>query len=256
MIYISGHGGEADNRQLELSGKGAWAGKIIEWTTILDIIRAAECDVLVILDCCNAGLAGARGLEDKHTHNLHSKKLIAASDWGSTTEDRLAAALCEALPTWCHGQPTDRQAKSLYQTLLRIMKDKRDAALRESDLAMQECSDSIKREEASLKRLNKKLSALEDKMNNETEKHDGAKRKGQARDKQWEKLDRETEQVEDIISETEHKIKELRSTKKKLEKDQKGVRKSHPQPFHTNLNPIAGPWTLKGGYYNAGTGRD
>ncbi|KAM7190683.1 hypothetical protein V8F33_009347 [Rhypophila sp. PSN 637] len=239
-----------------MQDKHKFGDKEIKWTTIQDFIGAAECDVLVILDCCNAGLARAIGLEDKHTHNLHPKELITASDWGSTTEDRLAAALCEALPTWCHGQTTDRQATSLYKTLLRTMKDKRDAALRESDLAVQECSDSIKREEASLKRLNKKLLALEAKLDNETEKHGGAKRKGQASDKQWEKLDREAEKVEKIISETEDMIKALWSTKKKGEKAQNSVRESHPQPFHTNLNPRAGPWTLKGGYYNRGTGRD
>lgn len=53
-------------------------------------------DTLVILDCCNAGLASAMG-QDEEIHNTHRKELLAACTWGNETRDRMSPALCEAL---------------------------------------------------------------------------------------------------------------------------------------------------------------
>lgn len=68
----------------------------------------AKCDTLIILDCCDAGLAavsapqqgrwGSGGsIFSQEPVGRYRKELIGACSWGTTTQDRMSIAMCEAL---------------------------------------------------------------------------------------------------------------------------------------------------------------
>lgn len=63
----------------------------------------APCDTLVILDCCEAGLAAvtsqqASGLDDKQQNRTsYRKELVGACGWGTETMKHMSLALCDAI---------------------------------------------------------------------------------------------------------------------------------------------------------------
>lgn len=78
----------------------------IRWTDISSQIMQAEFDTLMILDCCNAGLAAASSQEEEalndpgqptETVTRYRKELIGASSWGTDTDDRMSPALLKSL---------------------------------------------------------------------------------------------------------------------------------------------------------------
>ncbi|KAM3066532.1 hypothetical protein ACMFMG_002247 [Clarireedia jacksonii] len=76
--------------------------RYISWNDgIGPLIKDAEHQVLVILDCCYSG--GSVASDDKKLHNTiqstnsYAKELLLASSWGSKTSNRMSPALCEVL---------------------------------------------------------------------------------------------------------------------------------------------------------------
>lgn len=78
----------------------------IRWKEISNQIMQAKFDTLMILDCCNAGLAAAssqvgEALNDPEqspeTVTNYRKELIGASSWGTDTKDRMSPALWNSL---------------------------------------------------------------------------------------------------------------------------------------------------------------
>lgn len=57
----------------------------------------SECDTLVILDCCNAGLASAMAQDGPDPEHSFRKELLGACTWGNETDDRMSRALCKVL---------------------------------------------------------------------------------------------------------------------------------------------------------------
>lgn len=97
----------------------------IKWKRIQDIVAEAECHVLVVLDCCYAGLAEIDNSEEIWAY---SKELFTATCWDTSTADRLAPALCKALKIW-NNDSISLSAASLFQRLtaeLRQMRTKAD----------------------------------------------------------------------------------------------------------------------------------
>lgn len=54
-------------------------------------------DTLIILDCCNAGLASALRLGDENEFHNSRKELLAACTWGNKAYGDMSEALCEVL---------------------------------------------------------------------------------------------------------------------------------------------------------------
>lgn len=57
----------------------------------------SECDTLVIMDCCNAGLASAMAQDGPDPGHNFRKELLGACSWGDETDDRMSQALCKVL---------------------------------------------------------------------------------------------------------------------------------------------------------------
>ena len=83
----------------------------------------APCDTLVILDCCNAGMAAVTsqqpsGLNDMQENPTdYRKELIGACGWGTDTFDHMCLALCNAIKT---GLEKEHSSISTF-TLVRLM---------------------------------------------------------------------------------------------------------------------------------------
>ncbi|POS71141.1 hypothetical protein DHEL01_v210465 [Diaporthe helianthi] len=71
----------------------------IAWAAINDTIMDAKVDTLIILDCCNAGLASALRLGDENDTHDFRKELLAACTWGNETYGHMSEALCNVLDT-------------------------------------------------------------------------------------------------------------------------------------------------------------
>ncbi|KAM7207778.1 hypothetical protein V8F20_001820 [Naviculisporaceae sp. PSN 640] len=251
LIYINGHGGETKTGQPS-HRNGDWDSKVIPWPTLLDLIGSAECDVLTILDCCNAGLAIASSLKREHIKNLHAKELIAAGAWGNTTADRLAPAVCEALQAWCKNS-VSRQAASLFRTLMTIIKRMRDEAVREKLKSLKEAEDSHRRSADTASRLRKKAEDIEAKKEKELEKAmKGLSLQDPSATKPLLRLDKNLDSVWEDIAKQESRASEFKAKVKESRKQLKEIKESHPQPIHIQLNSLADPWTLKGGFYGVG----
>jgi hypothetical protein len=72
----------------------------IAWRDISGIIIDAHCDTLVILDCCNAGLAAVEDLSGFGTDDLwheYRKELVGACGWGLKTQNWMSPAMSEAM---------------------------------------------------------------------------------------------------------------------------------------------------------------
>ncbi|KAI7781670.1 hypothetical protein LA080_014436 [Diaporthe eres] len=69
----------------------------IAWRDINRPIMASQCDTLVVLDCCNAGLASAMAQDGPDPEHNFRKELLGACTWGNETEDRMSQALCKVL---------------------------------------------------------------------------------------------------------------------------------------------------------------
>lgn len=71
----------------------------ISWRDIINLIISSESDTLVILDCCEAGLATVRELsrDVMYYDDSFRKELIGACTWGTITQDRMSKALCQVL---------------------------------------------------------------------------------------------------------------------------------------------------------------
>ena len=73
---------------------------------------SAPNDTLIILDCCNAGLAAATSQhldalnKDESGSNPYNKELIGACGWGTKTYDHLSGALCDVLKQRLQGTPS------------------------------------------------------------------------------------------------------------------------------------------------------
>ncbi|KAK4213967.1 hypothetical protein QBC37DRAFT_373486 [Rhypophila decipiens] len=239
LIYINAHGRETRDGQLNLSGGPK--GKHIEWSEILDIIGPALCDVLVILDCKNAGLAAATRLKPEHKKVLYAKELIAA---GSTeTYDRLSPALCEAISTW-YEESVSHEATSIRRALLAVLQRSRDDALRDKDQGARLCADALKREEDRLAALKKKRAAIDAKVEKEKERP-GLTWRDPKISKPLEKLAADRSRIMESITETKIRVGELQSSKSAWETKADLIRKNHPQPLYTKLNSRAAPWSLR-----------
>ncbi len=131
----------------------------MNFAVLKDLIMKAKCDVLVILDCCNAGVVvkpedGAVG---------YSKEVIAATSWGTETYNKLAPALCEALKVW-DKQSESRSAKSLFvgiNTQLMAMRcDEREQTEEEH----KKLSDHYMKAQENIKQLKDEQAKIEKKM--------------------------------------------------------------------------------------------
>lgn len=71
---------------------------------------AAECNVLVIVNCCLAGLAKLSSSE------RYAREVITATSWGGLSYYKFAPAMCRALPKWA-SQSTPHTASSLHRKL-------------------------------------------------------------------------------------------------------------------------------------------
>lgn len=69
----------------------------IAWGGINDTIMDARGDTLIILDCCNAGLASALRLGDEDQFHEFRKELLAACTWGNEADGHMSEALCKVL---------------------------------------------------------------------------------------------------------------------------------------------------------------
>lgn len=82
----------------------------VVWEHINDPIMKARCDTLVILDCCDAGLAAVtdtmlRANLEPHIEGCPDlwsefrKELLGACSWGNSTWDRMSPSLVKVLTT-------------------------------------------------------------------------------------------------------------------------------------------------------------
>ncbi|KAK6340970.1 hypothetical protein TWF696_009283 [Orbilia brochopaga] len=123
IIFVSSHGGpkRANSGELFLCSHGLRTTNYreIDWAVIQGIIDAAKCDVLVIVDCCYAGLAQVNSGDD-----TYAKELIAATSWDAYSYGRLAPSLVSALASW-HENSESRSSSSLYIALTAAIEDMR-----------------------------------------------------------------------------------------------------------------------------------
>jgi len=101
----------------------------VSWRDISDVIILAKCDTLVILDCCDAGLATVRALtgdvldddeQDEGSWLPFRKELIGACTWENKTADRMSGEMCNALRTLLLNE-AHPDARSSGHTLIREM---------------------------------------------------------------------------------------------------------------------------------------
>jgi hypothetical protein len=57
----------------------------------------AQSDTLVILDCCEAGLAAVASQNEENTPSEYRKELIGACGWDTSTRNHMSPGLCQIL---------------------------------------------------------------------------------------------------------------------------------------------------------------
>ena len=93
----------------------------------------APCDTLVILDCCDAGMAAvtsqrASGLNDKQqSRTSYRKELIGACGWKTETKNHMSLALRDAIRTGLE----EEHSSISTSTLVRLMNNFLVTRLRE-----------------------------------------------------------------------------------------------------------------------------
>ena len=103
------------------------------WSTIHNIIAAAECNVLIILSCCYAGAA------EIAPKTQHAKELVTISSWnemsyGSST----GPAIQKAVERWYKGtEPSDWTGFKFYSTLSNVIRETRASKIQEHLTALQ-----------------------------------------------------------------------------------------------------------------------
>ncbi|OAL17685.1 hypothetical protein AYO22_11400 [Fonsecaea multimorphosa] len=103
----------------------------VHWKDLSSLIMDAQFDTLVILDCCDAGLAALSSRKDRKAQEKkykepadkekmnYCKELVGACSWANTTENHMSPALCLALEHY------KRPGNSISMaTLVRYMNDK------------------------------------------------------------------------------------------------------------------------------------
>ncbi|KAI1646485.1 uncharacterized protein F4817DRAFT_141337 [Daldinia loculata] len=125
IIYINAHGSESNDHQLVLSSHRKH-GRHTPWSVIKPIIESAQCDVLVFIDSCQAGLV------ELSPKNKYAKEFITAATWNEKTYSNLAPALGKVLIEW-HKNSTTKSAQSLHKYLRDHIKAQRDRRLQDKD---------------------------------------------------------------------------------------------------------------------------
>ena len=83
----------------------------------------ALCDTLVILDCCEAGMAAVtsqqpNGLSDEHGEPInYRKELIGACGWRTSTGAHMSPALCDAIKTSLAQEDSSISTSSLVRLM-------------------------------------------------------------------------------------------------------------------------------------------
>lgn len=97
------------------------------WSTIHNIIAAAECDVLVIISCCYAGVA------DITSKNNHAKELITISSWNEMSDGSFTGpAIQKAVERWYKvADPSDWTGLKLHSALSNVIRETRASKIQE-----------------------------------------------------------------------------------------------------------------------------
>ena len=83
----------------------------------------ALCDTLVILDCCEAGMAAVTsqqpsGLSDEHRKRInYRKELIGACGWRTSTGAHMSPALCATIKTSLEEEDSSISTSSLVRLM-------------------------------------------------------------------------------------------------------------------------------------------
>ncbi|KAF3921460.1 hypothetical protein ABW21_db0205694 [Orbilia brochopaga] len=221
IVYVNGHGGPMKDSpgDLILCSHGLKTEKYceIEWAIIQDLVNAARCDVLVIVDCCHAGLAKINPYDDDY-----AKELIAATSWDSSTYDKLAPSLVSALATW-HQNSGTRSSTSLYLALTAALEDMR---LGTGDKIIQELQG--KRNDAEIK--------MRELLREKNKLFSGAGRPRDGSQEYVNSVEKEIRQHASLIKSLDIEIKSAKKKYQKLNVDPKHCKQPIFRPARSRVN--------------------
>ncbi|KAF3908512.1 hypothetical protein ABW21_db0205676 [Orbilia brochopaga] len=133
IIYYHGHGGRGNNHSLILASHAGPADTrkkrtpkvaVINWRDIEGEIMSVPCDTLIILDCCEAGLAAINlarlELEDASDFR---KEMIGACGWDTSTLNHMSPSLWQSLDDSVHEDFGSISTSSLVRRMnIRILR--------------------------------------------------------------------------------------------------------------------------------------
>ncbi|KAK6342424.1 hypothetical protein TWF718_007825 [Orbilia javanica] len=100
ILYYNGHGGVRGGVKLHFANSGSSRTKepksYIPWEGIANKVNQANCDTLVVLDCCDAGRGATRHLGNE-VLSSYRKEIIGACAWNISTVDHMSPTLWTVL---------------------------------------------------------------------------------------------------------------------------------------------------------------